>query len=164
MTLTNIVKFWNNKFIWHHIIDISATFTVNSSAFFFLLPAEINHKNPHRLVQITYGNVNTERMHSKPHYCNSHKTTTRFIIPLKNITTIYPHTTRPSLGSARWYESEDNLLADGLSLSVMQDGGEPATLGIKHVVNMNPAVESISSHLSCVFVFRASLSATVCFI
>lgn len=64
-------------------------------------------------------------------------------------------------GSGSRERAVDNLLADGFSLSVVQDGGEPATLGIKHVVNMNPAVESISSHLSCVFVFRASLSATV---
>lgn len=73
----------------------------------------------------------------------------------------------PTCYAQVWVKGErsfDNLLADGFSLSTVQDGGEPTTLGIKHVVNMNPAVESISSHLSCVFVFRASLPATVCFI
>lgn len=92
MIPTNVVKFWNTAYIFisNHIIDISATFTVNAFIFFFLLPAEINHKHPHRLVKITDGNVNTESTHSKLHHCSSHKTRTPFIIPLKNITAISP--------------------------------------------------------------------------
>jgi len=75
-----------------------ATFTVNAFIFFFLLPAEINDKHPHRLVQIIYGNVITESTHSSLLHYSSHKARSRFIIPLKIITIISPTHNTPRFG------------------------------------------------------------------